>query len=302
MKSGMNKPLKIFITGSTGFLGTSLIQYLDAKFVTYTRDTDIVINEEIVIHLAGKAHDTTNTNGAEEYYQINTELTKKVFDAFILSKAKLFIMISSVKAVADNLEESLTEDMIPNPKTHYGKSKFLAEQYILGQELREDKKFYILRPCMIHGPNNKGNLNLLYGIIAKGIPWPLGVYNNRRSFCSIDNFNFIIKEIINRGDLSSGIYNVADDNPLSTNEVVKLMGYSMGKRVLIINIPKLVIKMITCFCGMFNLPLNRERLQKLTQSYVVKNDKVKNNIAKGLPMSSKEGLLKTLDSFKDHDE
>ena len=302
MKSGMNKPLKIFITGSTGFLGTSLIQYLDAKFVTYTRDTDIVINEEIVIHLAGKAHDTTNTNGAEEYYQINTELTKKVFDAFILSKAKLFIMISSVKAVADNLEESLTEDMIPNPKTHYGKSKFLAEQYILGQELREDKKFYILRPCMIHGPNNKGNLNLLYGIIAKGIPWPLGVYNNRRSFCSIDNFNFIIKEIINRGDLSSGIYNVADDNPLSTNEVVKLMAYSMGKRVLIINIPKLVIKMITSFCGMFNLPLNRERLQKLTQSYVVKNDKVKNNIAKGLPMSSKEGLLKTLDSFKDHDE
>ena len=51
----------------------------------------------------------------------------------------------------------------------------------------DGKKVYILRPCMIHGPGNKGNLNLLYGVVSKGMPWPLGAFENRRSFTSIGN-------------------------------------------------------------------------------------------------------------------
>ncbi|MGK4422647.1 hypothetical protein ACSLVQ_30785, partial [Klebsiella pneumoniae] len=71
--------------------------------------------------------------------------------------------------------------------THYGKSKLLSEQFILSQDIPKGKRVYILRPCMIHGPNNKGNLNLLYEIVKKRIPWPLGMFKNKRSFCSIDN-------------------------------------------------------------------------------------------------------------------
>ena len=82
----------------------------------------------------------------------------------------------------------LTEDTIPNPKTHYGISKLQAENYILDQKLPEGKRVYILRPCMIHGPGNKGNLNLLYTLVKKGFPWPLGAFENQRSFLSIDNF------------------------------------------------------------------------------------------------------------------
>ena len=102
-----------------------------------------------------------------EYYEINTELTKNIFDSFLISDAKVFITLSSVKAVADSVNDILTEDHISDPKTHYGKSKLLAEQYILSKKIPSGKRVYILRPCMIHGPGNKGNLNILYKIVTK---------------------------------------------------------------------------------------------------------------------------------------
>jgi len=190
--------LTIFITGSTGFVGKYFIKnnYKKYIFYNYERNKGIKINEEVVINLAGKAHDLKNVTDPTDYYQINTELTKKVFDRFIESDSKVFITLSFVKAVEDELEVDLTEEYIPNPITHYGKSKLLAEEYILSKQIPEGKRIYILRPCMIHGPGNKGNLNLLYKIVKKGIPWPLGAFENQRSFCSIDNLCFIINELI----------------------------------------------------------------------------------------------------------
>jgi nucleoside-diphosphate-sugar epimerase len=233
----------------------------------------------------------------DEYYKVNTELTQKVFDAFLASDSKVFITLSSVKAVADEVERFLIEESIPNPITHYGKSKLLAEQYILSKEIPEGKRVYILRPCMIYGPGNKGNLNLLYKLVCKGIPWPLGAFENKRSFCSIDNLMFIIKELIERKDIPSGVYNVADDITLSTNEVISILAESQNKKPKIWNIPKGLIKSLAKLGDIFHLPLTTERLQKLTESYVVSNQKIKSAIGKPLPVSAKDGLLKTFNSF-----
>jgi nucleoside-diphosphate-sugar epimerase len=289
----------IFLTGHSGFVGVNLVEYLapSFKFINYQRASAIDINQEIVIHLAGKAHDLKNISNSGEYYQVNYELTKKVFDAFIASEAKVFIMLSSVKAVADELSGVLTEDYIPNPITHYGKSKLLAEQYLLSKDFPNGKRVYILRPCMIHGPGNKGNLNLLFNLVSKGIPWPLGAFENKRSFCSIDNLLFIIKELIVRQDIPSGIYNIADDEELSTNMLISLLAVSQNKKPKIWKFPKGLIQFIAQFGNYLNLPLNVERLQKLTGSYIVSNQKIKAVIGKPLPISSKEGLLKTFKSF-----
>ena len=175
----------IFITGSGGFVGQNIIKHFNSiyEFYRFSKNYELNINQDIVLHFAGKAHDLKNISNAQEYYIVNTELTKQVFDKFLESNAKLFITLSSVKAVADKLDSELTEEYIPNPVSHYGKSKLLAEQYIFGKEIPEGKRIYILRPCMIHGPGNKGNLNLLYKIVSKGLPWPLGEFKNKRSFC-----------------------------------------------------------------------------------------------------------------------
>jgi nucleoside-diphosphate-sugar epimerase len=290
----------IFLTGSTGFVGSNLRNYLSDQFAfqTYARGEKPLIKADVVVHLAGKAHDTKNVANPQEYYQINTELTREIYDAFLVSDARVFIFMSSVKAVADSVPDVLTEETPPDPATQYGKSKLLAEQYILAQPIPPGKRVYVLRPCMIHGPGNKGNLNLLFQVVSKGIPWPLASFNNRRSFCSIDNLCFIIRELITREDIPSGVYQVADNETVATNDLILWMSDSLSKKCRLLKVPDPLIKWIAAVGDRLSLPLNSERLQKLTENYVVSNQKLLKAIGKPLPFSAREGLIKTFQSFK----
>lgn len=297
----------IIISGANGFVGTNWISY-SQKIPFYNnkpfkrediiKDIDLTSTEKsIFLHLAGKAHDTKKLIDSKVYYEVNTALTNKLFDDFLQSEINTFIMISSVKAVADHSIIELTEDVIPKPITDYGKSKLFAEQYIFSKKIPRNKKVFILRPCMIHGPRNKGNLNLLFNLVTKKIPWPLGLYNNKRSFCSIENLCFVIKELIERDDIPSGLYNIADDEPLSTIDLIKLIAQSQNHNQLILNIPKSIINVISRIGDFIHLPLNSESLQKLTESYLVSNKKIIHVLGKSLPVSSKDGFMKTFQSF-----
>jgi nucleoside-diphosphate-sugar epimerase len=297
--------IKIAVSGSSGFIGQNLCNYLKSNFRLHEisrfqleqSQANYLVNSDSVVHLAGKAHDLKNVSVTKDYYYANFEITKKLYDVFLDSEAKVFITLSSVKAVADEVEGELNEEHIPNPITHYGKSKLLADQYILSKEVPEGKRVYILRPCMIHGSGNKGNLNLLYKLVSKGIPWPLGAFENKRSFCSIDNLMFIIKELIEREDIPSGVYNIADEEALSTNDVISILAESQNKKPNIWKVYKGLIQSLAKLGDVLRLPLTTERLQKLTESYVVSNQKIRTAIGKPLPVSSKEGLLKTFKSF-----
>ena len=292
--------MSIYLTGASGFVGKNLITNFNKDFdiKKHIRGSEFLIKQNTVIHLAGKAHDLKNISNKDEYYEVNTELTKQIFDSFLISDSSVFIMLSSVKAVADNVVGILNEDCEPNPKTHYGKSKFLAESYVLSKKIPNNKRVYILRACMIHGPNNKGNLNLLYNVVSKRIPWILGAFQNKRSYCSIDNLLFIINELIKNNTIPSGVYNVADDEYLSTNEIISLISNSNNQKPIIFNLSPFIIKFIAKIGDIIPLPLNSERLKKLTESYMVSNEKLKKYIAKELPLTSKEGVIKTLKSFK----
>lgn len=312
---------KILITGAYGFIGNNLALYLKEKyelwaldvtevqeglynrFYTWTQLDEIPFDDiDTIIHLAGKAHDTKNKAEVESYFSVNTGLTQKIFDKFIISDSKSFIFFSSVKAVADFVEgEKLTEDVIPKPLGPYGESKIKAEEYIRSKEWG-DKKVYIFRPCMIHGPGNKGNLNLLYNVINKGFPYPLGKFDNKRSFTSIGNLCYIIDKIISMlPTVSSGIYNISDDNPLSTNELISIICKALDKKTKIWNIPLGLIKFCVKLGDILHLPLNSFRLNKLTETYIVDNSKLKKSLGiNSLPISSSEGIIKTIKSFNTH--
>lgn len=310
----------ILITGSIGFVGSNLLPHLknktDSPIMSVTRDsgkgTLKEISDQIIsyvnlfqsdssythyIHLAGKAHDLKNTADEAEYFAVNFDLTQLLYERFLADEtAKTFIFISSVKAVADVVESELTEDYTPNPVTAYGRSKQKAEKYIL-DNLPNDKTVVILRPSMIHGPGNKGNLNLLYSVVSRGIPWPLGNFDNNRSFLSIDNFCYMVEQIIS-GNVRSGVYNLADDEPLSTSELVRLISEVEMKKPRIWNIPRSIIQMAAKAGNILPLPLNVERLEKLTENYLVSNQKIKTELGiENMPVSAREGMLKTLNSF-----
>jgi nucleoside-diphosphate-sugar epimerase len=296
--------MQVSITGATGFVGMNLTNYLmsshkiNAMSIRYAPEQHFDLKGDGIIHLAGKAHDLKKVSKPTDYYEANFVLTTQLFDAFLTSEASVFIFMSTVKAVADEVASVLTEDTVPNPQTHYGIAKQQAEQYILSHDLPQGKRVYILRPCMIHGPGNKGNLNLLYQLVAKGLPWPLGAFDNKRSFLSVENLCFIIKELLENKGIPSGIYNVADDESLSTNELIELVGGSLEKRTVIWKIPSVFMVSFAKIGDCLYLPLNTERLQKLTESYIVSNTKIKKALLKELPISIKEGLVKTFKSFK----
>lgn len=296
--------MKISITGSTGFVGSNLQKYLKDDFEIQTVSVRYVPNQkfdlkgDVIIHLAGKAHDLKNVSIPQDYYDANFKLTKQLYDAFLISESSVFIFMSTVKAVADEVTGILTEESIPNPKTHYGIAKFQAEEYILSKNLPPNKRFYILRPCMIHGPGNKGNLNLLYKLVNKGLPWPLGDFQNSRSFLSIENLCFVIKELLLNEKLPSDTYNVADNDSISTNSLIEILSQSLDQKSKIFKFPSSLIRKIARVGDFLYLPLNSERLQKLTDDYVVSNKKISNAIGKSLPVSSREGLIRTFKSFK----
>ena len=308
--------MKILITGIHGFVGGNLVKALGQSNEIY--DLDIVAPEkegvvktfswddldenkipqvDAVIHLAGKAHDLKKTSGPEVYFKVNTGLTQKMYDWFLKSSAGKFIFFSSVKAAADFVPgDILTEDIVPNPVGPYGESKIKAEEYILSHPA-SDKQVYILRPCMIHGPGNKGNLNLLYGVVKKGVPWPLGAFENHRCFTSIDNLCFVIKELLVK-EVESGIYNMCDDEALSTNGLITVICKALGKKARIWYLPKGLMNGMAKVGDVLHLPLNSERLTKLTEDYVVSNAKIKKALGiDKMPIRAEEGLTQTIKSF-----
>jgi nucleoside-diphosphate-sugar epimerase len=299
--------VKLLVTGNTGFIGGNLTRYLaNNNYENFTflgrtstpnwHTIDNLINCRGVIHLTGLAHDTNKVFDYNDYLQANYILTKKIFDLFLQSdNAQVFIFVSTV-AVRNKHSGVFYEDDTPNPQTHYGKSKRLAEEYILAN-LPQNKRVYILRPCMVHGQGNKGNLSLLYSFINKGIPYPLGAFDNKRSLLSIDSLCFVIKELIERDDIPSGIYHLADDEPISTQNIIKLIGNVTEKKISIWNIPPVIIKTLAKLGDILPLPINTERLEKMTENYIVSNQKIKKALGKEFPLTSLEGLRKTITSF-----
>lgn len=328
--------MKILITGIHGFVGTNLVKALQAEHQIYGLDIVAPVKEGVVktysweeleknmpeidavIHLAGKAHDTKNKSAADIYFKVNTGLTQRIFDWFLAQKrTKKFIFFSTVKSAADVVEgDVLTEECVPTPVGPYGESKIKAENYILekfapealqnpyhafgNSTLYPEKQVYIMRPCMIHGPGNKGNLNLLYGVVSKGVPWPLGAFENRRSFTSIQNLCAVVDGLLTK-KVISGIYHMADDEALSTNELIEVICSALGKKAHIWRVPQNVMNGVAKIGGWLHLPLNPFRMQKLTENYVVNNAKIKKALElKKMPVSAKEGLIHTIQSFKKH--
>lgn len=315
--------MKILITGIHGFVGSNLVKKLSKDHIIYGLDIISPLKDGIkftfgwdnlddgefpevdaIIHLAGKAHDTKNQSASDVYFKINRDLTIKIFDYFCAHPyIKKFVFFSTAKAAADKVDGILTEDVVPAPVGPYGESKIAAEQYILNTMKNrpdefKDRRVYIFRPCMIHGPGNKGNLNLLYNVVKKGIPWPLGAFENRRTFTSVENICFAVNGVLTK-DVESGIYNMGDDEALSTNELIEEICKSLGKKPHIWKLPKGLMNSVAKVGGALHLPLDSERLRKLTENYVSSNAKIKAALGVDkMPVNAREGLKVTLDSFK----
>lgn len=298
--------MKVAVLGYNGFIGKNLCEYLNPKFeiveVSLRNENwkDKLQNCDVFINLVGKAHDHEGQATEADYYYANSDLHKNVIDIFKESQARLYIHISSLAAQEEiKSDKALSEEDTCQPTTVYGRSKRDFEQWIFLQEFSIDKKVIVLRPPMVHGPGDKGNLGLLHKLISKGIPYPLNAFKNKRSFLSIDNFCFFINEIIsNREKITSGIYNISDDEHVSTTQIIDIIKKEENKKIINLNFPKLLIRGIAKIGDVLPIPLNTVRLKKMTSDLLVSNQKIKTALGiEKLPTSAEEGLRKTIRSF-----
>lgn len=286
--------MNLGVTGISGFIGVNLELFFKNGFNLFPINIreDYIIDSGIdaVIHLAGIAHDLDKSKGEEIYYQVNTDMTIRLFDKFLNSSAKCFVFISSIKAIADQSDFPITEDFVPNPTSIYGKSKLAAENYIMSQLLPKGKRVFILRPGLIYGPNNKGNLSLIANYINKGYPWPLGAFNNSRSFCSISNLFFTINELLINQKISSGIYHICDNDVFSTNDLVLVFIEQLKSKSKIIKVPKFLIRFLAELGDLFSLSFNTNNLNKLTGNFIISNVKIQKEMGKSFPINTRKGI------------
>ena len=291
--------MKILITGAYGFVGSNLCRYLVEKgHVCHALDIPAAKRDDVpyekfftwdemlkdnafptgeydaVVHLAGKAHDLKNVSSEQSYFNINVGLTEKIFNA-VQGKTERFVYFSSSKAAADG--------------NAYGRSKLAAEKFLDGRAI-------VLRPAMIHGPGNKGNLNLLWGLAKRGLPWPLAAFENRRSFASIGNVCAAVEALCECG--VNGGYPIADDEMLSTNRLMELIAETCHKPARLWRLPKPLMKMAAKVGDVLHLPLNTERLEKLTEDSFVDNSELKKLLGwTKMPVAAEDGMRMTLESF-----
>lgn len=293
------------VFGGSGFIGQNLLNISNQYSSVSLRDphwNEHVDGAETWINLVGKAHDHKGLGTEMDYYYANVQLAKEVFEAFVLSEAKLLIHISSLAAIEEfESDKALSENDDCSPVSWYGKSKRAAEEWLLSQELPNEKKLIILRPPMVHGPGDKGNLGLLYKFISKGIPYPLTAFDNKRSLISIQNFCYFIEQIVERNHkLATGIYHISDDEPISTSEIINIIKKITGKNTMNFSIPKFLIKGIAKIGDVIPIPLNTKRLKKLTSNLLISNQYIKNKLTiSNLPLTAKKGLEITIRSFSE---
>lgn len=301
--------MKILVTGISGFLGSALVKmfqafpnielyglssslsgfdYKGVQRIYKYDELDTYDDFNVVIHLAGIAHDVSGNSTYENYYDVNVVLTKQIFDKYLNSKCEKFIFLSTSKVYGENVNFVNEQDELM-PKTDYAKTKIECEKYIKSKQ--NDRSVYILRPAMIHGEGNKGNFNTLHKLLKFLGFNPFSRFNNLKSFLSLENFNFLIKAIV-ENKIQPGVYNIADNKPLSLAMTTNLF---CDRKF--ISVPKIVFKVIALICHFFKLRFfNINVYEKIFENFTISTEKL---IKQGIdfPISSHLGLRKTINYF-----
>ena len=293
----MNKDkYNILVTGASGFIGKSLIIKLISKGYNviglvrnkstirkYKLYREIIIEDisgdlsevyenkiDIIIHLAAITH--SYSKNYDDYLNTNVDGTKNIINLGIRTKAKLIIMLSSIKVNGEGFsrnDKKYSENCIPKPLDFYGKSKLASEKILIKKCKDNNISYVILRPTIIYGKGVKGNLFNLMKYINRGVPLPIINSNNIRSMLSLNNLIEAIYLLINNHNAYNETYLISDNTNVNTMQLYYTISKNFNKKLYTFKINKSLLKTLLWSLGKSNL------IDKISYSLIVDNTKIK---------------------------
>jgi nucleoside-diphosphate-sugar epimerase len=309
----------VLVTGGTGFIGRRLVQVLAAKgwqvrvSVRQASSHDFPVGVEpvsvgeingstawqvalngihSVIHLAGRAHVLNDDpkSAPAKFNQINTEGTANLADQCEQFGVKHFIFLSSLHAMGTTRTECLTELSVCQPDSAYGQSKLRAELAIAELTQRSQMQHTIIRPPLVYGPENLGNMERLLKLIDRGLPLPLGSVQNQRSFIYIENLVDAITACLEHPNALNQTFLVSDGT-LSTPDLIRMLGTGLGKSPRLFTCPPSFLRLIGQLTGRSGI------IDRLLGSLAINDQKFRNLLGWQPPYTVAQGLQATADWY-----
>ena len=262
----------ILVTGSSGFVGKSLIHSLILnneyqKIYALNRrhshtlpemvmqlvatseaifSTPIPTDIDVIIHLAGRAHILNEKikDPLQEFRKVNVEGTLQLAKQALENKVKRFIFISSIGVNGSSTNgKAFSEQDVPQPHADYAVSKLEAEQAL--QKLFEDTEteLVIIRPPLVYDAHAPGNFARLLKLASTNIPLPFVGVNNKRTFVALENLVNFIECCITHPLAKNELFLIADTESLSTKQLVTYLRQGMHKKAKLIYIPNFMMKL-----------------------------------------------------------
>lgn len=251
---------KIFITGSTGFVGKNLVNELKKRnlsfvagdrslygdLVTQNNWEEVLSGYNSVIHLAGRVHVMCekSSDPLEQFRLINVIATLNIARAAKRVGVKRFIFLSSVKVNGEEtFKTPFSANDLPSPNDPYGISKMEAEAELMKLHVPGIFEIVIIRPPLIYGIGVKANFERLYYFVNCDLPIPFGLVKNKRSLVSV--FNLIDLIVLTLGHPKAGgeIFLVSDDRDLSLRELILKIAKVQGKIPHLLPVPVILMKL-----------------------------------------------------------
>ncbi len=267
---------RILITGKNSYIGTSLENWMAKEHDEYKVDSvdmkDGSWREkdfsgyDVVFHVAGIAHVSSDPKMEDLYYKVNRDLTIKSAEKAKAEGVKQFVFMSSIIVYGDSSrnKSAINKNTVPTPSNFYGKSKLQAEQ---GIKLLESDTFnvVVLRPPMIYGKGSKGNYPKLAKAAQKLPVFPK--IDNERSMLHIENLCEFIKVMIDEEE--SGLFFPQNAEYVSTSEMVRLIAEVHGKKVRLVKIFNPVLRLLGLKVGLINKIFGNLVYEKSMSAYKV---------------------------------
>lgn len=269
---------KVLITGANSYIGTSFENYLKQWANDYQVDTIDMKDGtwkqkdfskyDVVFHVAGIAHVSTDPKLEDLYYKVNRDLTVETAKKAKADGVKQFIFMSSIIVYGDsshiNHKRVIDKDTVPTPSNFYGKSKLQAEEGIL--PLQDDNfNVVIIRPPMVYGKGSKGNYHKLSKMAQKLPVFP--DIENERSMLYIDNLCEFIKLMIDNNE--KGIFFPQNKEYVRTSELIKLIAEAHGKKIILTCAFNPLLKLMGKKVGIINKVFGNLVYEKIMSEYKV---------------------------------